>query len=73
MAGLTPDETRSAVALVRRIRDEGRTVVLIEHVLAAVTDVCDRLLVLDRGRLVAVGAPREVLTRDVVRTAYLGT
>jgi branched-chain amino acid transport system ATP-binding protein len=72
MAGLTPDETRAAVALVRRIRDEGRTVVLIEHVLAAVTDLCDRLLVLDRGRLVADGAPREVLTRDVVRTAYLG-
>jgi branched-chain amino acid transport system ATP-binding protein len=72
MAGLTPDETQSAVALVRRIRDEGKTIVLIEHVLAAVTDLCDRLLVLERGRLVADGVPREVLTRDVVRKAYLG-
>ncbi len=72
MAGLTAEETRGAMELVRRVQHEGRTVILIEHVLPAVTGLCDRALVLDHGELVADGPPREVLASPKVRAAYLG-
>ena len=72
MAGLTPEETRTAIELVRRVRESGRTVILIEHVLAAVTELCDRILVLEHGQLIADGPPRDVLASDAVRKAYLG-
>jgi len=72
MAGLTPEETREAIALVRRIRESGRSVILIEHVLAAVTGLCDRALVLDYGRVIADGTPAAVLASAEVKKAYLG-
>ncbi len=72
MAGLTPEEMREAIVLVRRIRDSGRNIILIEHVLAAVTDLCDRAIVLDYGEVIADGAPAGVLMDPAVRKAYLG-
>jgi branched-chain amino acid transport system ATP-binding protein len=72
MAGLNAEETREAIALVRRVRDGGRTVILIEHVLPAVTDLCDRALVLDHGEVIAEGPPRAILADPAVRRAYLG-
>lgn len=72
MAGLTPEETRDAVALVRRIRASGRSVILIEHVLPAVTTLCDRAIVLDYGEVIADGTPHDVLASREVRKAYLG-
>ena len=72
MAGLTPEETREAIALVRHIRESGRSVMLIEHVLRAVTDLCDRAIVLDYGEVIADGAPAGVLVDPGVRKAYLG-
>jgi len=72
MAGLTAEETREAIALVLRVRESGRTVILIEHVLPAVTGLAERALVLDRGTVIADGPPRDVFASPAVKKAYLG-
>jgi branched-chain amino acid transport system permease protein len=72
LCGLTPAEIDDAVALVRRIRDQGSTVVFVEHVMRAVMALTDRVLVFDQGRLLAAGAPAEVMQRPEVMAAYLG-
>ena len=73
LSGLTPAEIDEAVAMIRRIRDRGTTVVLVEHVMRVVTALADRLVVLDQGRVLAEGAPAEVMGNADVRRAYLGT
>jgi branched-chain amino acid transport system permease protein len=72
LCGLTPAETREAVAMIRRIRDQGSTVVFVEHVMDAVMALTDRIVVFDQGRVLAEGAAAEVMTRPEVMTAYLG-
>ena len=72
LCGLTPSEMDAAVALVRRIRDQGATVVFVEHVMRAVLAVTDRVVVLDHGVLLAEGPASEVMQRPEVITAYLG-
>ncbi len=72
MAGLTLEETREAVGLIRRLRERGLRMLLVEHVLAAVVDLCDRAVVLDYGEVIADGRPGEVLASPAVRRAYLG-
>jgi branched-chain amino acid transport system permease protein len=72
LCGLTPAEIDDAVALVRRIRDQGATVVFVEHVMRAVMAVADRVVVFDHGELLAEGTPAEVMRRPEVMTAYLG-
>jgi len=72
LCGLTPNEMDDAVALVRRIRDQGATVVFVEHVMRAVLAVTDRVVVLDHGVLLAEGPAAEVMQRPEVITAYLG-
>jgi branched-chain amino acid transport system permease protein len=73
LSGLTPAEIDEAVAMIRRIRDQGTTVVLVEHVMRIVTALSDRLVVLDQGRVIAEGAPAEVMAHAGVMRAYLGT
>jgi branched-chain amino acid transport system permease protein len=72
LCGLTPAEIDDAVALVRRIRDQGATVVLVEHVMRAVMALTDRVVVFDHGVLLAQGPAAEVLRRPEVMLAYLG-
>ncbi|HTT12442.1 MAG TPA: branched-chain amino acid ABC transporter ATP-binding protein/permease [Burkholderiaceae bacterium] len=72
LCGLTASEMDDAVALVRRIRDQGATVIFVEHVLHAVMAVTDRVVVLDYGVLLAAGPAAEVMRRPEVITAYLG-
>ncbi len=72
LAGLNPTELETGIDLVRALRDEGRTVVLVEHVMDAIRALCDRCVVMSAGRKIAEGEPGEVLSdREVIR-AYLG-
>lgn len=71
-AGLNPKETSDMVACLRSVRDMGVTVWLVEHDMRAVTSVCERILVIDAGRKIAEGTPREVINNPAVVSAYLG-
>ncbi len=72
LCGLTPSEIDGAVALIRRIRDQGSTIVFVEHVMRAVMALTDRVVVFNHGELLAEGNAIEVMQRPEVMTAYLG-
>ena len=72
LSGLNPSEIDSAVELIRDIRGQGATIVLVEHVMRAVMALCDRIVVLNYGEVIAEGAPAEVIRTPAVVTAYLG-
>ena len=71
-AGLGERERADLEAVLRRLRDAGRGVLIVDHDIELLTRVCDRLICLDRGRVVASGAPREVRTHPAVRASFLG-
>lgn len=74
MAGLRPTETDRMVAIFRKLNAEtGVTILLIEHVMRAVMALSDHVLVLNHGKLIADGAPREVVENPDVLACYLGT
>jgi branched-chain amino acid transport system ATP-binding protein len=71
-AGMNPIEKRGLAMLVRAIRDEGTTVLLIEHDMSLIMDLCDEVLVLDHGLVIAHGRPYDVSHDRAVVEAYLG-
>ena len=72
LSGLTPAEIDEAVDLILRIRRQGTTIVLVEHVMRIVTALSDRIVVLDQGRVLAEGSAADVMARHDVAAAYLG-
>ncbi len=72
MAGLRPAEARDAIGLVKAVRDQGVTIVFIEHVMPVVRDLADRVLVMDHGKVLTEGRYAEVTQDARVIEAYLG-
>jgi branched-chain amino acid transport system permease protein len=72
LSGLTLAEIDGAIALVREIRARGASIVFVEHLMRAVMELADRIVVLSYGRVIAAGSPAEVMGRGEVVEAYLG-
>ncbi|MFH0771177.1 MAG: ABC transporter ATP-binding protein [Candidatus Omnitrophota bacterium] len=71
-AGMNPKETENMVDLIRRIREDGIAIMLIEHDMKVVMSISDRIIVLDYGEKIAEGAPEEIKNNEKVIEAYLG-
>jgi len=72
MAGLNPTELAQAMELITRIREKGMTIFMIEHVMKAIMNICDRIIVLHHGGKIAEGTPEEIATSQTVVEVYLG-
>ncbi|MDS1029849.1 ABC transporter ATP-binding protein [Bacillota bacterium LX-D] len=72
-AGMNPQETHELMNLIKKIRDEfGLTILLIEHDMSLVMGICQRIYVLDYGKIIAQGTPQEIMNNKRVIEAYLG-
>lgn len=72
LAGLNPTELQIGIDLVSELRKEGRTIILVEHVMDAIRSLCDRCVVMNSGSKIAEGTPSQVLSDKEVIKAYLG-
>jgi branched-chain amino acid transport system ATP-binding protein len=70
--GLNPKESNEAVGLIKKVRDEGVSILIIEHVMSVIMGVSDRIVVLDHGEKIADGRPYEVVNDQRVIDTYLG-
>lgn len=71
-AGMNPTETENMIGLIRKIREDGIAVILIEHDMKVVMNISDRIIVLDYGKKIAEGLPQEIRSNELVIEAYLG-
>lgn len=71
-AGLTPGELNNITTLIRKIRDNGTTIVIVEHLMKLIMSICDRIFVLNFGEKLNEGVPQEIIQCEKVAKAYLG-
>jgi branched-chain amino acid transport system permease protein len=72
LSGLNPGEIASAIGLIQQIRARGVAVLFVEHLMRAVLELCDRVVVLNEGAVIAAGSPREAIRDEHVVAVYLG-
>ena len=72
-AGLNPTELVAAIELIRKIRESGTTVIIIEHIMHVIMTISDRIHAINFGQTIAEGTPKEVAANQAVIEAYLGT
>ena len=72
LAGLNPSELRTGISLVEALRAEGRTIIVVEHVMDAIRSLCDRCVVMNSGAKIAAGSPTDVLADGEEIRACLG-
>ena len=72
LAGLNPTELQTGIELIHSLREEGRTIVLVEHVMDVIRSLCDRCVVMNGGAKIAEGTPGDTLADKEVIRAYLG-
>lgn len=73
MAGLNPPALREMIAFVRKLREKGLAILMVEHIMEAIIELCDHVIVLSNGEKIAEGAPQQVVADSRVVEAYLGT
>lgn len=72
LAGLTPTEVTEGVEIINQIRKQGITILIVEHIMTAIMNLSDRVIVLHHGEMIAKGTPSEIASSTLVRTVYLG-
>lgn len=72
MAGLNPTEVKEVLPMIKSIREDGVTIILIEHIMEVVMTICDRIIVINHGEKIAEGTAEEVANNEKVIEAYLG-
>ena len=71
-AGMNEQETQELLEIVRKLKQMNTTILLIEHDMKFVMNICERIYVLDYGRVIADGTPKEISSNQAVIDAYLG-
>jgi len=70
--GLNPKESKNAIKLIKKINDNGITILMVEHVMRVIMNLSDRIIVLHHGKKIAEGVPNDIITNQRVIDAYLG-